>query len=423
MRIAVVFVDGLDHGFLTRNLGDEPRLRRLFAPERIWRVQGVVHSILCTAQVFAGRHLDDRYEFEGLSQLPRTDRLVNWDALLQWVPESSLLWRRLNDAGWRVGLFEPLGVFLPPRLDGFVVTKNLRLLGLGGLYAAGLSHYPEQVGQRYRRLCGEHGYTPGPRAVVDSFSDYLSTSELSACSPSRVQEVLRVCGYRRILDAAETRVRHVLAVASGLVAEEPVDLFFMHTGVFDSLLHVYLGRSEERRIAKILADLVCGVRDALEAEEILVFSDHGMAPNRPHDNGAGFIHLTRHERRSAVIMGAGPTVEARLEAHPPADLTAVYDTVVAVAGLPEQPRDALAPDVALRQQELTVLDRERRMLELDRALALSLDREAALGRALALTTLAPPARPESPAEGAERRGGANGLQTLLGRMLRRWRPG
>ena len=362
----VLFVDGLDHDFVLRNFD---QIDGVFCRDSVFRVDGVLHSIECLGQVLAGRR-DPLLEVSGRSQLPDSERIINWDLLLDAIPAEELIWHCLNRMGLSVGLFEMLGVFISPALDGFCLTKHTGKLGLGGLFKAGLTHHPPSIGRLFAELRRQYNY---PLVVRQSVEDYRQRllRPLADCSTEELLDLMQACGYHELIGVVETNLHNLLLVLGEILAQQPVDVLFLHTGYLDTLLHLYLEMpSWEPSVMGRLRQLIDGVRRQLGASEILVFSDHGMVPAQPHD-AEGMIHRTDHCRERAVLMAAGPQLEAHLRDRPPRDLTSVYTGVLAAAGGLPGEQGQLPATCLLRQLQQIILDRERLLLEMDRALELA----------------------------------------------------
>lgn len=321
IKLAVVFFDGLDHDFVRRNYRHSSCLARQVDQASIHRVNGVPHSLSCLAQVFAGARLD-LFAFKGHAPLPESERILNWDMLLSHFREEDLLWNRLNRLGYRVGMFEMLGICLSPTLEGFSVTKNVGRVGLGSLFDRQLSHCPSGIGERVEALKRKHGYPVDLVASVDDVAGLL-TGPLEQLSDSEAVALMHRCRYGELIDRADACQQRLFRVLRDLLAEHPVEVLLLHTGLLDLLLHLFFEREEEPRVMAVLDHIYDNLTDLLGAEEILAFSDHGMVASAPH-LADRFLHRTYHWPRSAVVMASGRRLCTYLATHPPADLTAVY---------------------------------------------------------------------------------------------------
>lgn len=357
VELLVLFVDGLDYDFVLRNLEQADELRRLFPPEQIHQVEGVVHSLDCFGQIFAGRPYS-LFQFQGHQAIPETDQIINWDALLAHVPAEELLWNRLNRCGHPVGLVEMLGVFLSPRLDGFSVTKGLGPIGLQGLFQQGLTHYPRAAGDLFFRLCEEHGYARQPGRCVMPAAELVNKA-LTKLTLKESREVIEAAGCHRLPGIMDDNLDRLCWILEGMTERFPVDALMLHTGYFDILLHLFFNSPDlETRITASLDQMLGRLGQALSPEEILIFSDHGMALSPPH-LAHEFLHLTCHRQDNAVVMGSGPRVARYLEENPPRDLTAVYNAALATfdAG-PARTEPPTVEEMAAQQQAL-LLDRDQ----------------------------------------------------------------
>jgi hypothetical protein len=300
--------------------------------------------------------------------------MINWDLLLPHVASERLIWWRLNRMGWRVGLFELLGVFLSPRLEGFSLTKHIGKLGLPQSFRWGLTHFPPHLGRCFEALKQHHGYPCPLREHVADFRPRLA-KPLREHDLEEVYEVMRRCRYPELIERADEGFRRMLALLREILVIEPVQVLFLHTGYIDLLLHLFLGMpAHEREVMAVLRGFLEGVRDQLGAEELLVFSDHGMTSSIPHE-AEGVIHRTDHRRASAVVMGTGQHTCAYLERTEPQDLTAVYDAVVHVSahrcsgGEVELTAPPPSPRCRDCQLEAVIAQREGLLKELDHLLA------------------------------------------------------
>ena len=368
VKLAVIFVDGLDYDFVLRARGHSDRLHRLFPRQQIFRIQGVLHSLQSLGQMFAGRHLE-LFQFNDHKAIPDTDRIINWDALLSHVPEPELLWNRLNRHGHRVGLMEMLGVFLSPELDGFSVTKNLLPLGLEELFRRGLSHHPREAGKLFSRLGHDLGYPRPPKWSVPAAANFFD-EDPATLSDDQAQEIIERQGCHRLPELVDENLIRLFKLLSSLTDQFPVDALFMHTGYFDILLHLFWDQPEfEARIADSLDLMLHQLRANLAPDEILIFSDHGMRPTHPH-RAEAFLHRTCHRHDTAVVMGAGPLLIRHLREHPPRDLTSIYHASLAVFGAGAGVDTAIQPtrDQIAAQMEQVVRRRDELLEELSRML-------------------------------------------------------
>lgn len=364
-ELVVYFIDGLDHGFVTRSLHHSERFAELFAPENIHRVGGTVHSLLCMSHIFCGRH-NEVLHFEAWEQIPTSDRIINWDMLLSHCHEDELIWRRLNAMGHRVGLMEMLGVFLSPELDGFSVTKHLVPLGIQQVYDQMLCHHPPGIGDLYQELKQANGY---PQKIDEDLHDAREVVDGPLCelSDSDIWWVMKACGYHDLFEVVDRSIRDGFRVTRGLLEQHPADVLFIHMGHFDRLGHFFHGwGAEEREMMFLLDRVMSDMEELLEPKEVLVFSDHGMALGTPHWSDH---HLNRahHDESRALVTGSGPRVEAAMAAAPPTDLASVYDLILhtldpgAATGLDRPP---LSWEQKVRQLEQVVIQRDQLLVQL-----------------------------------------------------------
>ena len=357
VKLAVIFVDGLDYNFVLRNHGRSEQLRQLFPTEQIFQVQGVLHSLACMGQVFAGRWLD-LFRFQGYASIPKSEGIVNWDALLSHVHRDDLLWSRLNHHGVKVGLAEMLGVFLSPRVDGFSVTKALAPLGLNGLFNHGLSHYPHEAGALFKSLCRDQRYPRPPRLNVVE-AEALLEGPPGDLTDTEAQQIIEMAGGHQLPGLVDENLTKLFTILSEMIRRYPVDAIFLHTGYFDTLLHLFFHRDEhEARITASLDLMLRLLREHLMPEEILIFSDHGMAPSPPHLAGE-FLHRACHQHESAVVMGSGPLVARYLAESPPVDLVSIYHATLAAFGAGKEPLRTASPQQIASQLEQIVQRRDQ----------------------------------------------------------------
>jgi hypothetical protein len=318
-KLVLFFVDGLDHGFLRRNLQHSRFFRHLFLESAIHRIQGDVHSLACLSSILAGRKLD-LFEFDE-TPFPKIDRIFNWDLLLTHVDSSELLWNRMNDLGYRVGLVEMLGIVFSPILDGFSITKGLHLIQLGSVYDEALSHYPPDAAELYLHLRNEYAF-PAPHTPGDFRA--LLTKPLAGCSAAELVELQDRCDYRRMFDVADEHAKSLFFITRKIRQRFPAEVLAFHIGQFDRLLHFYFGFDEEERQIMLLLDRVFGyLKEQIGFEELIVFSDHGMVLSAPHEAGI-YFHRACHDADAAVFMTSGPRASRYAAEHPPRDLRDVY---------------------------------------------------------------------------------------------------
>lgn len=370
LELAVLFIDGLDYDFLRRNYSSG-ELSNHVPLHTIFQIDGVHHSVECMDQLFAGRKLD-MFQFEGLDSMPTDRRILNWDMLLSRVHRNDLLWHRLNDKGWRVGLFEMMGVFFSPRnFDGFSLTKSIMQLGLQSLYDNNLTHHPRWLGDYYEHLRRTHGY---PVSLWEHPKDYRSRlpRPLEQCTSTDLERVFESCGYHETIGMAGTNLRNLLWLVEDVLERDPVQVLFLHTGYFDKLLHFYFQiPSLESEIMAVLGGFLSDVRSILRAKDVLVFSDHGMQLVTPHDVD-GLVHRTHHRQNAATLFGSGPRIQCYLEQHRPHDLTAVYHGALYAAGCNGVQPTACCGDAGRVGCHLdglmqVLLDREALLRELEKA--------------------------------------------------------
>lgn len=368
LKLAIIFVDGLDCEFVMRNHHHSGYFGELFPLQQIHQIDGVCHSLQCLSKIFCGRNIE-LFEFEGHEPIPRSDKVINWDFLLSYVKDSEILWNKINRMGFRVGLMEMLGVFIPPPLDGFCVSKNTLRIGLGELHRLGLTHHPRELGPWIAQCCREHAY-PLDIELHLAPHEPLLDRPLQRYGDAEIFEVITRCGYHRMFEAVEENFRRMLMVAGELQQRCPVEVMMLHTGYLDVLLHFFFGRQQEEREILYFLDRIFSYLNAiLEPEQVLVFSDHGMKLSRPHQAGK-VIHRTIHNPRTALLAGSGERLCGHLEAHPPADLTAVYHAALHALARPSEipEMDLCEPplqQVVARQQQL-LAERDRLLMEFDR---------------------------------------------------------
>ena len=362
VKLAVLFVDGLDHDFVLRNHGRAGLLRTLFPEDQIFRVEGVLHSLSCLGQVFAGRWLD-LFRFQGYNAIPESDGIVNWDALLSHVHQDELIWNRLNRHGVTVGLVEMLGIFLSPELDGFSVTKALEPLGLMELFNSGLTHHPRQAGALFKALCHDHRY-PRPLRMNVVEAAALIDGAPEDLSEAQAQQIIEMAGCHQLPDLADDNLVKLFQVLSGVTQQYPVDALFLHTGYFDILLHLFFNQDEhEARITASLDHMLQLLLDHFMPAEIIIYSDHGMSPSAPHLAGE-FLHRTCHQHDSAVVMGTGPLVSRYMRENQPVDLVSVYHAALAAFGAGGEPLQPPSPKQIMSQLEQVIDCRDQLMVEL-----------------------------------------------------------
>ena len=362
VKLAVIFVDGLDHDFVLRNHSRSELLRQLFPTEQIFQAEGVLHSLACMGQVFAGRWLD-LFRFEGHESIPECDGIVNWDALLGHVHQDELLWNRLNRHGVKVGLAEMLGVFLSPQVDGFSVTKALEPLGLTGIFTRGLSHHPREAGALFRALCREQRYPRPPRMNVVEAAALLDSAP-GDLTDAEAQQVIEMAGCHQLPDLVDENLSKLFKILREMNRQYPVDALLLHTGYFDTLLHLFFNQEEyEARITASLDHMLHLLLDNLMPEEILIFSDHGMSPSAPHLAGE-FLHRTCHRHDKAVVMGSGRLVSRYMRENPPVDLVSIYHASLAAFGAGGDQLQPPSPGQIRSQLEQVIQNRDQMLAEL-----------------------------------------------------------
>ena len=363
-ELVVYFIDGLDHEFVTRCLRHSEKFAELFAAEYIHCIDGTVHSLQCMGQVFCGRHIEVLH-YEGYEQLPRCERIINWDMLLSHCHADELIWSRLNALGYKVGLMEMLGVFLPPELEGFSISKHLVPLGIQELYDRQLCHHPPGIGALYQELKHAHEYPQNintvvtdPHEIVDVPPEDLSESDL--------WWVMEACGYRDLIPFADMNIRRSFRVTRDLLETHPAEVIFIHTGHFDRLLHAFRGwGAEERELMFLLDRVMANLEATLQPRNTLVFSDHGMALGPAHWSGT-FLNRANHDEGAALVAASGERVEAALASVSPTDLCAVHDVVLRTMdpGAEAHISAPLSAEQTARQMEQIIVQRDRLLMEL-----------------------------------------------------------